>query len=131
MGSTGGLGAALARRFAAGGLLAVVTGRTADRLDVLTREIQAAGGAALAGAGDVTEPAFVKTTLQRLRSLGRLEAAVFNAGGNRWKPTLDMDEVFFEEVWRLCCFAGFDARARPTTVQRAVLKNRLTHPATE
>jgi NAD(P)-dependent dehydrogenase (short-subunit alcohol dehydrogenase family) len=107
VGPTGGLGAALARRFAAAGLLTVVSGRTPERLHALVHEIESSGGRALAAAGDVTEPAFIGATLDRIRGLGRLQAAIFNAGGNRWQPTLEMTDAFFEEVWRLCCFAGF------------------------
>lgn len=107
VGPPGGLGAALARRFAAAGLLTVVTGRTAHRLEALAAQIESAGGLARVTAGDITDPAFVDATLVRIRGLGRLRVAVFNAGGNRWMPTLDMDNAFFEAVWRLCCFAGF------------------------
>jgi NAD(P)-dependent dehydrogenase (short-subunit alcohol dehydrogenase family) len=35
------------------------------------------------------------------------ELVVFNAGNNRFKPLLDMDDAFFEDLWRLCCFGGF------------------------
>lgn len=102
-----GLGAALARRFADGGMIAVVSGRTPARLDAIVEGIRASGGQAVASPGDLTQPAFIRETLARIGALGRLEAAVFNAGGNRWKPTLDMEDDFFEEVWRLCCFSGF------------------------
>lgn len=107
VGPTGGLGAALARRFAVAGLLVVITGRTPARLQALAHEIESTGGRALVAAGDITDPALVSETLARIRALGRLEVAVFNAGGNRWMPTLQMDNAFFEGVWRLCCFAGF------------------------
>ncbi len=102
-----GLGAALARRFAAGGMIAVVSGRTPERLDAVVQGIRASGGQAIASPGDLTQPAFIRQTLARIRALGRLDAAIFNAGGNRWKPTLDMEDDFFEDVWRLCCFSGF------------------------
>jgi NAD(P)-dependent dehydrogenase (short-subunit alcohol dehydrogenase family) len=32
---------------------------------------------------------------------------VYNAGNNRFSPLLDMDDAFFEDLWRLCCFGGF------------------------
>lgn len=107
VGPSRGLGAALARRFANGGMNVFISGRTQERLDLIVREIHASGGQAIAVAGDVTEAAFIKETLERIAAAGRLDAAIFNAGGNRWKPTLDMENGFFEEVWRLCCMAGF------------------------
>lgn len=107
VGPTRGLGAALARRFARGGLAVVVSGRTPERLAAVVGEIEAAGGRALAAPGDVTDASFVARTLAEIAARGRLCAAIFNAGGNRWKPTLEMDDAFFEEVWRLCCLAGF------------------------
>ena len=33
--------------------------------------------------------------------------AVYNAGNNRFRPLLEMDDAFFEELWRICCFGGF------------------------
>ncbi len=107
VGPSRGLGAALARRFAQGGLKVVVTGRTPEKLDALVQELRAAGWQAVAAPGDLTEPGFVQKTLTMLSTLGRLQVAIFNAGGNRWMPTLQMDDAFFEEVWRLCCLAGF------------------------
>jgi NAD(P)-dependent dehydrogenase (short-subunit alcohol dehydrogenase family) len=85
----------------------VVSGRTAQRLDELVSELAQSGSQALAAPGDITDPAFLPATLEQIQRRGRLAAAIFNAGGNRWQPTLDMDDSFFEEIWRLCCFAGF------------------------
>jgi len=102
-----GLGAALGRRFAAGGMTVFVTGRSPERLDAVVRDIRASGGRAIASPGDLTQPAFIQEALAHICAAGRLEAAVFNAGGNRWMPTLDMENGFFEDIWRLCCFAGF------------------------
>ncbi len=31
----------------------------------------------------------------------------YNAGNNQFRPLLEMDDAFFEELWRLCCFGGF------------------------
>ncbi len=107
VGPSRGLGAALARRFAASGMTVFVSGRTQSRLDLVVKEIEASGGAAVAAAGDVTQPVFIKTTLEKIASVGTLRAAIFNAGGNQWKPTLEMEDSFFEDVWRLCCLSGF------------------------
>ncbi len=37
------------------------------------------------------------------------EIVVYNAGNNRFKALLEMDDAFFEDVWRLCCLGGFIA----------------------
>ena len=57
-GSTSGIGAAIARRFAAEGAAVVVTGRDAGRADAVVASITAAGGradAVLADLGEETE----------------------------------------------------------------------------
>ena len=38
---------------------------------------------------------------------GPPELVVYNAGNNRFRPLLEMDDAFFEDLWRLCCFGGF------------------------
>lgn len=107
VGPPSGLGAALCRRFAHEGLEVVASGRTPSRLEAVVEQIEAEGGAAHVAAGDVTDPAFIERTIAEIDSRGRLGVAIFNAGGNRWMPTLQMDDGFFEDVWRVCCKAGF------------------------
>lgn len=107
VGPTQGLGAALGRRFARTGRTVFLTGRTPERLAEVVARIEAAGGRAVAAPGDLTDSAFIARTVESMRRAGRLDVAVFNAGGNRWKPTLEMEDAFFEEVWRACCLSGF------------------------
>lgn len=107
VGPSAGLGAALARRFAAGGLRAVVTGRTAAQLDQVAAEIEAAGGTALAAPGDVTSEAELTAIIARIEALGPLEAAIFNAGNMHFSPTLELTAADFERVWRVGCLGGF------------------------
>jgi NAD(P)-dependent dehydrogenase (short-subunit alcohol dehydrogenase family) len=107
VGPTRGLGAALARRFASGGMHVVITGRTKERLDVIAQEVNASGGRATVAPGDITESSFIQKTLDEIGLWGKLDVAIFNAGGNQWKPTLEMTDEFFESVWRLCCMSGF------------------------
>ena len=107
VGASAGLGAAIARRFAAGGLTVVVTGRTKAQLDTVVAEIEAAGGRGIAAPGDVTQETNLIAIRDRIEAQGPLEAAIFNAGNNRWKPTLEMETEFFEEIWRVGCLGGF------------------------
>ena len=107
VGASAGLGAAIARRFAAGGLTVVVTGRTKAQLDTVVAEIEAAGGRGIAAPGNVTQETNLIAIRDRIEAQGPLEAAIFNAGNNRWKPTLEVETEFFEEIWRVGCLGGF------------------------
>lgn len=79
-GSTAGLGAAMARRFAAEGASVVVTGRTEARGNAVVAEIKAAGGTAMFAQMDVVDEgqveAVMKATVERF---GKLTGLVNNA----------------------------------------------------
>ena len=103
-----GLGYALARRFAQGGLNVALAARTAERLARLAGEIQAAGGRAFAAPTDVREEQEVIALFDALESEhGPVEVAVFNAGANFRASILETPADTFEALWRLGCFAGF------------------------
>ena len=108
VGASAGTGAALCRRFAREGLPVYAAGRTAERLEALAREIRAAGGRATAVPADVTRTEDVTRVLDLAAAeSGRLELVAYNAGNNRFRPLLEMDDAFFEGLWRVCCFGGF------------------------
>jgi NAD(P)-dependent dehydrogenase (short-subunit alcohol dehydrogenase family) len=108
VGHSEGLGAAIARRTASEGLHTFVAGRTEERLEAIVKEIDALGGKATAVATDTTVPGDVIRLLDRaIQEGGSLDFVAFNAGNNRMSALLDMDDAFFEEVWRLCCMGGF------------------------
>jgi len=108
VGARAGLGAALCRRFAREGLEVFPCGRTGERLEVLADEIRAAGGAATPIVADVTSASDVTRAFDRVEHAGGEPAlVVYNAGNNRLRPLLEMDDAFFEEAWRVCCFGGF------------------------
>lgn len=106
VGASAGIGAAVARRFAREGLVVFVMGRTRDRLDDVVVEIEQAGGRARAIVGDATSPEEVANAFSACRAAGPIAAAVFNAGGNRPRALIESDPAFFEEMWRVGCFAG-------------------------
>jgi NAD(P)-dependent dehydrogenase (short-subunit alcohol dehydrogenase family) len=108
VGARAGLGAALCRRFAREGLHVFPAGRSLEKLNAVTAEIEAAGGRATPVVADATAAADVARLFDIAEEQGGTPAlAVYNAGNNRFKPLLEMDDDFFEDLWRLCCFGGF------------------------
>ena len=108
VGHTRGTGAALARRFAREGLHTFIAGRTEARIAAIADEIRAAGGTATPVVTDTTLEADVVRLLDTaLETGGSLDLVVYNAGNNRFSPLLEMDNAFFEDLWRLVCFGGF------------------------
>ena len=108
VGASRGLGGALCRRFARGGLHVVVVGRCADKLEGVAAEIRSAGGEATPVVADATDAEAVASAFDAVEALGAPpELVVYNAGNNQFRPLLEMDDAFFEELWRLCCFGGF------------------------
>lgn len=108
VGASAGLGGALARRFAREGLHVLLAGRTADRLESLAEEIRQAGGASTAVPTDTTQAQEVTALFERAETVGEsLELVSYNAGNAAMGQLLDMEESFFEEVWRVTCLGGF------------------------
>lgn len=80
-GASMGLGEAMAREFARAGYRVALAARSADRLQRLCAELVAGGAEALALPLDVTDPAAVRTVVDRtLAAFGRLDVLVANAG---------------------------------------------------
>ena len=86
-GASSGIGEAAARRLAGEGATVVIAARRADRLEALKREIESAGGRALALAGDVTSPQDRERLVQEtMREFGRIDGLVNNAGYGQRGP---------------------------------------------
>jgi NAD(P)-dependent dehydrogenase (short-subunit alcohol dehydrogenase family) len=108
VGALEGTGAALARRFAAGGLRVVITGRTPEKLDAVVEDIKKRGGTAISAPGDAGTEAGLEPALAVVREQGGLHVTVYNAGGSQWrKSPLEMETAFFEDVWRINCLGSF------------------------
>jgi 3-oxoacyl-[acyl-carrier protein] reductase len=94
-GASRGIGAAIARRFAAeGAAVAVGYERSADAAQAIAAEIKAAGGRAVAIRMDAADPASIKQAVDRAASeLGGLDILINNAGiiryGSAGAITLD------------------------------------------
>jgi short-subunit dehydrogenase len=86
-GASAGIGAETARRLARGDAKVVLNARRQDRLDAIKREIEAAGGSALAIAGDVTSPEDRERLVQEtVKAYGHIDGLVNNAGYGQRGP---------------------------------------------
>jgi NAD(P)-dependent dehydrogenase (short-subunit alcohol dehydrogenase family) len=84
-----GLGAALGRRFAQGGLEVVLCSRSQGER------------------ADLRDEAEVIALFERVEKRAPIAVAIFNAGANFRASILDTPADMFEKVWRLGCYAGF------------------------
>lgn len=108
VGAERGTGAAIARRFAAGGLHVAIAGRTLDRLVERQGEIADAGGAASVHTLDVRKEEQVIDLFAAVADMeGPIRAVVFNPGANVKHPLAETEAWLFEHLWRVSCFGGF------------------------
>lgn len=104
VGAGPGLGAALARRFAAGGYKVAVARRRADDLAGLAEEI---GGRAYAC--DATDAASVAALFDGVAAdLGSPGLVSYNAGAYSPGGVLEIAPEEFERCWRIGCLGGFN-----------------------
>jgi 3-oxoacyl-[acyl-carrier protein] reductase len=96
-GGSRGIGAAIARRLAADGADILITyGSNADAATALVRDIEAAGGKAIAVRADAADASAVQAAIeQAIATYGRLDILVNNAGTAAPKPFEDStpDEI--------------------------------------
>lgn len=108
-GSSRGIGAQIARVFAAAGARVAVHGRDGIALDATTSSIRESGGDCLAVTGDVTSYADVERMRSQIeRQWGPVDVLVANAGGNPVRPGLI--EELSEDGWH----ASVDANLTST-----------------
>ena len=98
-----GLGAALARRFAQGGMTVAISARRRDALANLAQEI--GGRAFTCDAGD--EASVERLFREVTQELGAPRAAIYNAGAYARGGILDITAADFERCWRVGCLGGF------------------------
>jgi NAD(P)-dependent dehydrogenase (short-subunit alcohol dehydrogenase family) len=100
VGAEQGLGAAIARRFAAGGHPVAIAGRNAPKLEASAAALKASGAEVTSVVGDASDQADQQRFVAAAEALAPLAVAVQNAGGNRPAPFLEVSPRVFEEHWR-------------------------------
>jgi NADP-dependent 3-hydroxy acid dehydrogenase YdfG len=102
-----GIGAALARRFAAGYKVALVA-RSAEVIGKVAEEIKVAHGIALPIQSDATVEAQIAATYERItRELGPVEILIYNGGRRPFGRLMETTLAVFEETWRLHALGAF------------------------
>jgi NAD(P)-dependent dehydrogenase (short-subunit alcohol dehydrogenase family) len=99
-GASSGIGRAAAKLFAAEGARLVVSARREAELDKLVAEIEAAGGTAIAAAGDIKDEATAQSLVEAATGyFGGLDIAFNNAGATgEMGPVPDISVAGWEET---------------------------------
>jgi 3-oxoacyl-[acyl-carrier protein] reductase len=98
-GSSRGIGAAIASRFAAAGALVALHGREEQALAAVANAITEAGGRAIVTTGDVRDFGAVEAIRAQVeRDLGPIDVLVANAGGS-FTPPAALEDIP-EDGWR-------------------------------
>jgi len=101
------IGSAIARRFAAEGYTVFAGRRTAEKLEKLKREIEAAGGSCVARGLDARKEDEVTAFLKEADAHAPLDVCIVNPGANVMFPITETTERVFRKVWEMACYAGF------------------------
>lgn len=102
------IGAAIAKRFAAGGFTVCMGRRNGDRLAPLIEQIRAEGGVAHGYSMDARIEDKVQEVFADIeQNIGPIEIVIFNVGGNVRFDILDTTARVFRKVWEMATFSGF------------------------
>jgi NAD(P)-dependent dehydrogenase (short-subunit alcohol dehydrogenase family) len=94
VGGTSGIGRAIALGFAEAGADVVVSGRRAELIDTVAKEIEAKGRKSLRQPADVADRASLETLRDRVvAELGKVDILVNSAGTTKRRPTLEVPET--------------------------------------
>src|SRR5215469_2074048 len=104
-----GLGAALARRFAAAYSVAIVA-RKSNYLKELAAELRQSGGTVLDLTCDVSNETQIAETFRAIRSkLGEVDVLLYNAGSGVFGSLTEITPDQYEADWRVNAFGAFVA----------------------
>jgi NAD(P)-dependent dehydrogenase (short-subunit alcohol dehydrogenase family) len=103
-----GLGATLAKYFAAKGLHVFIAGRSEDKLRRVADAIRRRGGSATAVVADATVERDVEHLFKTVQSEGfQVDIAAYNVDSNIPAPLLETDEETFTKLWQQNCLGAF------------------------
>ncbi|MDP3008964.1 MAG: SDR family NAD(P)-dependent oxidoreductase [Methylococcales bacterium] len=103
-----GLGAALAKHFAAQGLFVFIAGRSANKLQLVAEKITQQGGKVTAVVTDATLEQDVERLFAEIQKQAYpLSIAVYNVDSNISAPLLETDSELFTRLWQQNCYGGF------------------------
>ncbi|WP_348720146.1 SDR family NAD(P)-dependent oxidoreductase [uncultured Alcanivorax sp.] len=106
VGSPNGIGGAIARRAAEGGLHVYVAGRTADKINATAADI---GSQATPIVVDARNTANIQRAFRQIAADGyELDLVVHNVGTNRPKSFMDITTENFESAWQQDTASGFE-----------------------
>jgi 3-oxoacyl-[acyl-carrier protein] reductase len=98
-GASSGIGRASARALANAGARLVLTARRKQRLDALKKEVEAGGTEAVVVAGDARhETTAVKTVKAALKTFGRIDILINNAGAGTYKDLVHTSADEYDEL---------------------------------
>lgn len=120
VGSSRGLGAAIARRFAKDGYAVALAGRNEAKLQETAQELESGGARVAFSVGDASNAGEAARFVAEAEALAPLSMTVQNAGSNNPAPFLETDQAHFEAHWRehtLCAFQLAQA-ALPMLLER-------------
>jgi NAD(P)-dependent dehydrogenase (short-subunit alcohol dehydrogenase family) len=110
VGAGDGMGSALARAFAAEGLVVCLTrrARNLDTLEAQVAALRASGAEAHAYGVDARAEDDMIALVDRIEAeVGPLEVVIFNIGANVRFGIRETTTRVFQKVWEMACFAGF------------------------
>jgi len=108
VGASRGIGGAVTRRVAQEGLDVFIGGRSLDTLTEFASEASVDGGGQVTAVKtDTTVESDVAKLFDAAEASGPIDFVCYNAGNNFFKPLVEMEADFFEDVWRVSCLGGF------------------------
>jgi len=107
-GASNGIGRAIAETYAAEGAKTVLVARRAELLEEVAKGIRAAGGEALPAPTDVTKEDAVAALFEKtVKTYGRLDIVVNNAGVATHQPTEEITLAYWQQVMDINITAAF------------------------